>query len=134
MLLIDEFQDFSKLFYKLIISIKKYNPNLKLYCVGDDWQAINGFAGSDLKYFENFKNIFNNSETVETSNLLYNYRSGKSIVGVGNRIMYNRGVPAKAYNTNLQSKIICREIDDINYCIDGTNIIDSNFIYDSDTM
>ena len=133
MLLIDEFQDFSKLFYKLIISIKKYNPNLKLYCVGDDWQAINGFAGSDLKYFENFKNIFNNSETVETSNLLYNYRSGKSIVGVGNRIMYNRGVPAKAYNTNLQSKIICREIDDINYCIDGTNIIDSNFIYDSDT-
>ena len=41
-ILIDEFQDFTELFYKCIKEIKTLNHNAKFFCVGDDWQAING--------------------------------------------------------------------------------------------
>ncbi len=47
---IDEFQDFSELFFQLISSLRAINPSIEFFCVGDDWQAINGFAGSDIKF------------------------------------------------------------------------------------
>ena len=51
---IDEYQDFSELFFALIEAIRQRNPDLQFFCVGDDWQAINGFAGSDLRFFDRF--------------------------------------------------------------------------------
>jgi len=42
--MIDEYQDFSPLYYELVSAISKYNPDLKIICVGDDWQLINSFA------------------------------------------------------------------------------------------
>ena len=91
--LIDEFQDFSKLFNDLILEIRKRNPSSRILCVGDDWQAINGFAGSDLKYFNNFaKNV----ETTREVNLLTNHRSLSNIVNLGNRFMQGFGITAKA--------------------------------------
>ena len=50
--LIDEYQDFSNLFYHLMQAIQGMNPGARFFCVGDDWQAINGFAGSDLHFFQ----------------------------------------------------------------------------------
>jgi len=38
-ILIDEYQDFSKLFFDLISAIKCFNPKLKIFATGDDWQA-----------------------------------------------------------------------------------------------
>jgi superfamily I DNA/RNA helicase len=44
-LMIDDFQDLYPLFFNLIKVLRKHNPELKLFCVGDDWlTAINGFA------------------------------------------------------------------------------------------
>ena len=53
--LIDEYQDFSLLFSELISTIRRYNKDVRIFCVGDDWQAINGFAGSSTKYFYQFE-------------------------------------------------------------------------------
>lgn len=61
-LLIDELQDFSKMFFELVKAIQMHNPDVRLFCVGDDWQAINGFAGSDLGYFQRFQVAFPSSE------------------------------------------------------------------------
>ena len=83
-LLIDEYQDFSKLFFDLVSAIKCFNPKLKIFATGDDWQAINGFAGSDLYYFKNFKNLFMNSEIYTLTN---NYRSNTKIINVSNTLM-----------------------------------------------
>jgi len=96
-LLIDEYQDFSKLFHSMIEAIRSRNPQLKLFCVGDDWQAINGFAGSDLSYYNNFSTNFPNSEQL---NISTNYRSTKGIVAVGNAVMVGRGKPAAAHATD----------------------------------
>jgi DNA helicase IV len=91
---IDEFQDFSDLFYRLLNAIRKQNPRVELFCVGDDWQAINGFAGSDIRFFENFTAHIGKSRRLYIST---NYRSSKAIVNIGNALMVGLGKPAIAH-------------------------------------
>ena len=47
-LLVDEFQDISKDRMALLDAIRAKKPDLEITYVGDDWQAINRFAGSDV--------------------------------------------------------------------------------------
>jgi DNA helicase-4 len=82
--LIDEYQDFSEPFHALIGALRAANPEMKVFAVGDDWQAINSFAGSDLKFFQGFSDFFPGSVRVE---LPRNYRSAKPIVEVSNALM-----------------------------------------------
>ncbi|MCA2691648.1 MULTISPECIES: UvrD-helicase domain-containing protein [unclassified Microcystis] len=93
-ILIDEYQDFSELFYRLITAIRKQNSQAWFFCVGDDWQAINGFAGSDLNYYQNFANYFPNSLKL---NISTNYRSASAIVTTGNNLMNGLGKPAQPH-------------------------------------
>ncbi|MBF0259048.1 MAG: UvrD-helicase domain-containing protein [Desulfamplus sp.] len=100
---IDEYQDFSDLFYKLIASIREQNPKVELFCVGDDWQAINGFAGSDLKFFENFKDYIGSSHKLYIAT---NYRSSKSIVSIGNALMDGLGKPAVPHKESIGNVLV----------------------------
>lgn len=90
---VDEFQDFSYAFDALLKAILSINPELRLFCVGDNWQAINGFAGSDLQYFESFGMSHSNSKILH---LMTNHRSDRYTVSFGNHIMRGRGIAAKA--------------------------------------
>lgn len=45
--MVDEFQDISQDRWALIESLRLNNPNIEFTFVGDDWQSINAFAGSD---------------------------------------------------------------------------------------
>lgn len=103
-LYIDEFQDFSQLFMKLVNSIKSQNKNIEFLCVGDDWQAINSFAGSDLKYFINFSEYFDNPKKLYITT---NYRSKSSIVELGNDIMWGLGKKSRAFNEEEASIRLC---------------------------
>jgi DNA helicase IV len=91
---VDEFQDFSDLFYRMLKAIQAQNADAELFCVGDDWQAINGFAGSDLKFFRKFEEYFGKARSLSIST---NYRSSKAIVSVGNLLMDGKGEPAAAH-------------------------------------
>ena len=62
-ILVDEFQDISKGRARLLLALKKHGPAKTLFCVGDDWQSINRFAGSDLSIMREFEDTFGNSET-----------------------------------------------------------------------
>lgn len=90
-LFIDEYQDFSLLFYEMIAAVKKSNPELTAFCVGDDWQAINGFAGSDLRFFLDFQTYFTDAKKLTISS---NYRSAQNIVRIGNQLMHRNGLLA----------------------------------------
>ena len=90
--LIDEYQDFSELFHRLVQAIREQNPRTRFFCVGDDWQAINGFAGSDLRFFQNFEQFFEDSRELPVAT---NYRSARAIVDVGNALMKGQGTPAR---------------------------------------
>ncbi len=108
-LLIDEFQDFSKAFYQLVESVRNVNPDLKIVAVGDDWQAINGFAGSDLKYFYKFADNYPPSDIALLST---NFRSQRKIVELGNRFMEGLGAPSRALPSKPAGKFIVRNIED----------------------
>ena len=54
-ILIDEYQDVSAQRCELIRELMRKNEGCKLFCVGDDWQSIMGFTGSDLDFFVNFQ-------------------------------------------------------------------------------
>lgn len=79
-ILIDEYQDISKQRYLLIKALMDKNKNCKLFCVGDDWQSIMGFTGSNLDLFLNFEKYFDHPARTDLS---MNYRSIKSIVDAG---------------------------------------------------
>ena len=61
-ILVDEFQDISIDRYKLLQALRSENPKTKLFCVGDDWQSIFRFAGSDMTLFYEFEKHFGFTE------------------------------------------------------------------------
>lgn len=56
--MIDEFQDISAERAALIQAMQAQKPTLRLFCVGDDWQAIYRFAGSNLRFTTSFEQFF----------------------------------------------------------------------------
>ena len=80
--LVDEFQDVNSLqveFIKLLLT-----DETQLFCVGDDWQSIYGFRGSDVSYIVEFEKHFNSSKVIM---LNINYRSTQNIVDAGNEVI-----------------------------------------------
>ncbi len=108
-IMIDEYQDFSPLFYQLIQSVREYNPSVHLLCVGDDWQAINAFAGSELTFFEKFEEIIGNAGI---THLLTNYRSQAKIIENSNALM-DGGPKAVSLPDKRGGLVEIESIDDI---------------------
>ena len=57
-IVVDEFQDISISRYQLIKALKDVYPWCKTFCVGDDWQSIYRFSGSDITLFKEFEKYF----------------------------------------------------------------------------
>ena len=75
-ILVDEFQDISQARSKLLQKIQMENE-AKVYCVGDDWQAIYQFAGGDISIFtKDFKKEYGIFERVDIDST---FRFGKKI-------------------------------------------------------
>lgn len=58
LILVDEFQDISSARADLVRALLAQHEDAVLFCVGDDWQSINGFAGSELAIMRNFEREF----------------------------------------------------------------------------
>lgn len=84
-IMVDEYQDFSYLFFSIIRAMRTLCPEAKLFAVGDDWQAINRFAGSNCDYFLRFSSYF--PEDASNIPLATNYRSCRRIVENANDFM-----------------------------------------------
>jgi len=97
-LLIDEFQDTSNQRLELIKCFVNDHTRTKLFCVGDDWQSINRFAGSEVGFFVDFERYF---AQPAINYLQTNYRSVKSIVDVSTKLIsYNKQQRAKSVQAN----------------------------------
>lgn len=57
-ILVDEFQDISESRASLVKALIKMGPRASLFCVGDDWQSIYRFTGSDIRYTSEFNGQF----------------------------------------------------------------------------
>jgi DNA helicase-4 len=56
--LVDEFQDISEGRAELLLALKAQQPGARIFAVGDDWQSIYRFAGSDLSLMQKFGEVF----------------------------------------------------------------------------
>ncbi|MCC2126085.1 UvrD-helicase domain-containing protein [Hominiventricola filiformis] len=76
--IVDEYQDISQARYRLLDSMRKQNA-FHLFCVGDDWQSIYRFNGSDIGFILNFEKYWGISEVsrIETT-----YRFPQSLISV----------------------------------------------------
>jgi DNA helicase IV len=87
--MVDEYQDFSHLFDRLLKAVlAQAEDTAQVFGVGDDWQAINAFAGADLRYFREFTQIYQSSTQLSITT---NYRSAFPIVELGNELMRDFG-------------------------------------------
>jgi DNA helicase IV len=77
--LVDEFQDTSAAMARLVNALVR-TSNAHLFAVGDDWQAIYGFAGGDVDHVVNFESHFG---PASRTMLDTNYRSPATIVEAG---------------------------------------------------
>jgi DNA helicase-4 len=83
-ILVDEFQDMSPGRARLIEALLKKVPGSVLFGVGDDWQAINQFAGSDLSIMRHFATHFGKTET---RYLRKTFRSNQGISDVSSKFV-----------------------------------------------
>ncbi|PIN89106.1 hypothetical protein COU60_04525 [Candidatus Pacearchaeota archaeon CG10_big_fil_rev_8_21_14_0_10_34_76] len=103
-ILIDEFQDISKPRWDMIMALLECNSNTKLFCVGDDWQSINGFAGSEVDYFINFNKRLKYCQEIP---LKTNYRSSKTIVDMSNSLISrNKNRTDKEVHHNKAKEVV----------------------------
>ncbi len=91
-ILIDEFQDISVDRYKFLLSLRTDLPKTKLYCVGDDWQSIYRFTGSDLSLFSEFTKYFGYTEEckIETT-----YRFGNPLINESSKFVQSNPLQKK---------------------------------------
>ena len=94
--IIDEYQDISVARFNLVKAILD-QTGAKLLCVGDDWQSIYRFAGSDIALFTKFDRYFPKPEIMR---LEQTYRNSQQLIDIaGSFIMRNKN----QYRKDLRS-------------------------------
>ena len=95
--IVDEYQDISKARFKLLKALRK-SMDYDLFCVGDDWQSIYRFAGSDIGYILNFSKYWG---ATEISRIETTYRFSQKLIEVsGKFIMQNPAQIKKSITGN----------------------------------
>jgi DNA helicase-4 len=77
-IIIDEYQDISYSRFSLIKEIRELS-GARLICVGDDWQSIYRFAGSDISLFSNFGKYVGQYEKLFIEQT---YRNSQSLIDI----------------------------------------------------
>ncbi|SDS97996.1 UvrD-helicase domain-containing protein [Winogradskyella sediminis] len=96
-IIIDEYQDISYARFSLIKEIRELS-GARLICVGDDWQSIYRFAGSDISLFSNFGKWVGKHEQLFIEQT---YRNSQSLIDItSNYIQKN----TKQISKNPKSK------------------------------
>ncbi|RXR31507.1 hypothetical protein EQG68_09605 [Flavobacterium piscinae] len=77
-IIIDEYQDISYSRFHLIKTIRELS-GARLICVGDDWQSIYRFAGSDISLFSHFEKYVGKHEKLFIEQT---YRNSQSLIDI----------------------------------------------------
>lgn len=116
-IIVDEFQDISVDRYNFLKVLREGNPPAKLYCVGDDWQSIYRFSGSDMALFNQFPEYFGATEVnkIETT-----YRFGEPLVSLSSHfIQRNRTQIQKnihSFSSEMKTELEFYSYDRRDYC------------------
>lgn len=75
-IIVDEYQDVSVARMRLLQALVK-NSGAHIFCVGDDWQSIFRFAGSDVSLFTRFRDYFSDAAMMRIANT---YRNSQELL------------------------------------------------------
>jgi len=99
-ILVDEFQDISEARARLVKLLRDQMQGCSLFCVGDDWQAIYRFTGSDISFTTQFECIFG---PTAITNLDKTFRFNNSISDVASKfVTQNPSQIVKQITTHAQ--------------------------------
>lgn len=85
-IIVDEYQDISRQRFNLVEALHT-NSNAKIIAVGDDWQSIYAFSGSDITLFTKFSEIMGYAELLSITKT---YRNSQEVIDIaGNFIQKN---------------------------------------------
>ncbi|MBR4136278.1 MAG: UvrD-helicase domain-containing protein [Bacteroidales bacterium] len=87
-LIVDEYQDTSKSRFNLLKAIAD-RTNAKVFCVGDDWQSIYRFAGSDISLFTDFEKYFGYTKVLKIEKT---YRNSQQLIDEASRFVLRNPV------------------------------------------
>lgn len=125
-IIVDEFQDISVDRYNFLKVLRKGSPVAKLYCVGDDWQSIYRFSGSDMALFNQFSEYFGPTDItkIETT-----YRFGEPLVSLSSTfIQRNRTQIQKnihSFSHSAKTELEFHSYERREYCNTIREIVDS---------
>ena len=125
-IIVDEFQDISVDRYNFLKVLREGNPPAKLYCVGDDWQSIYRFSGSDMALFNQFPEYFGATEInkIETT-----YRFGEPLVSLSSRFIQRNNAQIKkdihSFSSDMKTELEFCSYDRRDYCKTIGELIDS---------
>lgn len=83
-IIVDEFQDTSRGRARLLSALLDQMPDRRLTCVGDDWQSIYRFAGSDIAHMTRFQDHFGYTASVDLDE---SFRFGRRLLQVSARFV-----------------------------------------------
>ena len=124
-IIVDEFQDISVDRYQFLLALREGNLPAKLYCVGDDWQSIYRFSGSDMALFNSFSEFFGPTEInkIETT-----YRFGEPLVSLSSGfIQKNKAQITKSihpFSNNIRTELAFHGYERNCYCNDIGQLVD----------
>lgn len=95
--IIDEYQDISFARFNLIKEIRDLS-GARLVCVGDDWQSIYRFAGSDISLFSNFEKYVGKNEKILIEQT---FRNSQSLIDITSKFIQKN---TKQIQKNPKSK------------------------------
>lgn len=116
-IIVDEFQDISVDRYNFLKVLREGNPPAKLYCVGDDWQSIYRFSGSDMALFNQFSYYFGQTEInkIETT-----YRFGEPLVSLSSQFIQRNEAQIKKnihpFNPQVKTELQFCDYERREYC------------------
>lgn len=82
--IVDEFQDISRGRRRFLAAILAANEDVRLFCVGDDWQSIYGFTGSDVSIMTRFEEVFGYTRRVDLDR---SFRCNREILTASSRFI-----------------------------------------------
>ncbi len=116
-IIVDEFQDISIDRYNFLKVLRDGPTPAKLYCVGDDWQSIYRFSGSDMALFNQFPEYFGATEInkIETT-----YRFGEPLVSISSRFIQRNSAQIKknlrSFNSEMKTHLEFYSYERPDYC------------------
>lgn len=82
-IIVDEYQDISRQRFDLVTALSKVT-DAKIIAVGDDWQSIYAFSGSDITFFTKFQEKMGYAKLLKITNT---YRNSQEVIDIAGQFI-----------------------------------------------